>query len=63
MGSFEDKVKGNANSAAGKIKQGVGKATDNDRLRGEGAVQEGKGEAQKAKGKAKEALDRAADRI
>lgn len=63
MGSFEDKAKGTANSAAGKIKQGVGKATDDERLRAEGAVQEGKGEAQKAKGKVKDTLKRATDRL
>lgn len=42
MGSTSDKVKGVANEAVGNIKQGVGKATDNDRMRAEGVVQEKK---------------------
>ena len=36
MSSTEDKVKGNTNEAVGKIKQGVGEATDNERMKGEG---------------------------
>ena len=46
MGSTADKAKGLANEAVGNIKQGVGKATDNDKMRAEGVVQEKKGEAQ-----------------
>ena len=38
MGSVADKIKGNANEAMGKAKQGVGEATGSDRLQGEGAV-------------------------
>ena len=48
MGSTSDKVKGMANEAAGNVKQGVGKATGNDKMRAEGVVQEKKGEAQQA---------------
>jgi uncharacterized protein YjbJ (UPF0337 family) len=55
MGSTADKVKGNANEAIGKAKQGVGKAVGSDRLQGEGAIQEVKGKGQKAVGDAKEA--------
>jgi uncharacterized protein YjbJ (UPF0337 family) len=55
MGSVADKVKGNANEAMGKAKQGVGEAVGSDRLQGEGAVQEVKGKGQKALGDAKEA--------
>jgi hypothetical protein len=40
MGSTTDKIKGYANEAAGKLKQGVGKAVGNDRLRAKGAAQE-----------------------
>jgi uncharacterized protein YjbJ (UPF0337 family) len=43
MSSTTDKAKGYANEAAGKIKQGVGKAVGNDRLEAEGAAQEVKG--------------------
>ncbi|HSZ95739.1 MAG TPA: CsbD family protein [Bradyrhizobium sp.] len=55
MGSVADKVKGNANEAIGKAKQGVGEAVGSDRLQGEGAIQEVKGKGQKAVGDAKEA--------
>lgn len=56
MGSTADKAKGLANEAVGNIKQGVGKATDNDKMRAEGVVQEKKGEAQQAVGKTKDAV-------
>ena len=55
MGSTTDKIKGNANEAIGKAKQGIGEATGSDRLKGEGAVQEIKGKGQKAVGDAKQA--------
>lgn len=61
MGSASDKIKGTANDAMGNVKQAVGKAVGNDRLRAEGAAQELKGEAQKAKGEAKEAIKKAAN--
>jgi len=63
MGSTTDKIKGYANKAAGKVKQGVGKAVGNDRLRAKGAAQEVKGDAQKAVGKAKGAIKSAADKL
>lgn len=56
MSGTKDKVKGLANEAVGNIKQGVGKVTDNDRLRAEGKAQELKGEAQQAVGKVKDAV-------
>ncbi|PYY70295.1 CsbD family protein [Pseudomonas jessenii] len=62
MGSTSDKVKGMANEAAGNVKQGVGKATGNDKLRAEGVMQERKGEAQQAVGKAKDALKKGIDK-
>ena len=55
MGSTADKVKGAANEAIGKAKQGVGEAVGSDRLQGEGVIQEIKGKGQKAVGDAKEA--------
>ena len=63
MGSTTDKIKGYANEAAGKLKQGVGKAVGNDRLRAKGAAQEIKGDAQKSMGKAKGAIKNAADKV
>jgi len=56
MSSTGDKIKGLANEAAGNVKQGVGAATDNERLEAEGVVQETKGEAQQTVGKAKDAV-------
>ena len=64
MGSTTDKIKGTANEAMGKAKQGIGEATGNERLEGEGVMQEVKGKGQKAVGDAKEvakdAMNRAA---
>jgi uncharacterized protein YjbJ (UPF0337 family) len=56
MGELTDKAKGLANEAVGNVKQAIGKATDNERLRAEGEVQERTGEAQNLKGKVKGAL-------
>lgn len=63
MSSTSDKIKGYANEAAGKLKQGVGKAVGNDRLRAKGAAQKMKGEAQRALGQAKGAVKDAADKV
>jgi uncharacterized protein YjbJ (UPF0337 family) len=52
MGELIDKIKGNANEAAGKLKQG----SDNPNVRDEGAGQELKGKGQQLKGKIKGAL-------
>ena len=62
MGSTADKVKGAANEAIGKAKQGIGEATGYDKLQGEGAVQEVKGKGQQALGDAKEATKDAIDK-
>ncbi|ETF06717.1 MULTISPECIES: CsbD family protein [Pseudomonas] len=62
MSSTGDKVKGMANEAVGNVKQGVGKATDNDKMRAEGKVQEKKGEAQQAVGNAKDAVKKGVDK-
>ncbi|MDE2376272.1 CsbD family protein [Bradyrhizobium sp.] len=62
MGSTSDKIKGAANEAIGKARQGVGEATGSDRLKGEGIVQEIKGKGQQAMGDAKDAAKEAIDR-
>ena len=62
MSSTGDKVKGMANEAVGNVKQGVGKATDNDKMRAEGKIQEKKGEAQQAVGNAKDAVKKGVDK-
>ena len=56
MSSTTDKLKGTANQAIGKIKKGVGEATDDPALKGEGALQEAKGDLQKAVGNAKSVI-------
>lgn len=53
MGEFTDKAKGLGNEIAGNVKQAAGKASDNQRLEGEGIAQERKGEGQNLKGKLK----------
>lgn len=63
MGSTTDKIKGVANEAMGNVKQGVGRATGNKKLEGEGVAQEVKGETQQAIGKGKEAAKKAADKV
>ena len=65
MGSTTDKIKGAANEAIGKAKQGLGEATGSDKLKGEGHIQEAKGHGQHAvahaKDAAKEAINKAAE--
>lgn len=57
MSGTSDKIKGMANEAVGNVKQGVGKATGNEKLQVEGKIQENKGEAQQVVGKVKDAVD------
>jgi len=62
MSSTKDKIKGNANEAIGKVKEGVGKATGNPRLEGEGDAQQLKGKAQQVKGDVKDAIKKGVDK-
>ena len=62
MSSTGDKMKGNLNEAAGKAKLGLGEATDNERMKGEGQRQEVKGDAQQVKGEAKDTVKKGVDR-
>ena len=62
MGEFTDKVKGAFNQAVGQAKQDVADSGDyrteqDDKLAGEGAMQELKGDAQELKGKIKGAIN------
>ena len=61
MSATTDKAAGIANQAAGNIKQAVGKAVGDDRLRAEGAGQELRGKIQKTVGDAKTTAKKAAD--
>ena len=62
MGATTDKVKGAANEAIGKAKQGVGEAVGSDKLQGEGVIQEVKGKGQQALGDAKDAVKNVANK-
>lgn len=63
MSSTTDKIKGAANEAVGKAKQGIGDATDNEKMQAEGAAQELKGKAQSTVGDAKGAVKSATDKL
>ncbi|WP_420145143.1 CsbD family protein [Sphingobium sp.] len=56
MGEATDKLKAAGNKAAGSIKEGIGKATDNERLEAEGKAQKAKGTAQDIAGSVKGAV-------
>ncbi len=62
MSSTTDKLKGLANEAAGTVKQGIGKATGNEKLQAEGKAQELKGETQRAVGEVKDGVGNAAQK-
>ncbi|MEE7477853.1 CsbD family protein [Methylobacterium hispanicum] len=62
MSSTTDKLKGLANEAAGNVKQGIGKATGNEKLQAEGKAQEIKGETQRAVGEVKDGVGNAAQK-
>lgn len=57
MSGTTDKIKGMGNEAVGNIKQGIGKVTDNEKLKAEGKAQEIKGEGQQVKGDVKNKVD------
>ncbi len=52
-------IKGTANDAIGSAKSAIGKATGNERLKAEGAVDKVLGKTQKAVGQAKDAARKA----
>ena len=62
MSSTTDKLKGLANEVAGNVKQGIGKATGNEKLQAEGKAQELKGETQRAVGGVKDGVNNAAQK-
>ena len=63
MGSTTDNIKGMANKAAGKLKQGVGKAVGSEKMQAKGKVQEIKGQGQQAIGKTKSAVKDTANKV
>jgi uncharacterized protein YjbJ (UPF0337 family) len=51
----KDQIKGAAKDAAGSMKEGIGKATGNDRMAAEGAAERLEGKVQKGVGAVKDA--------
>ena len=51
----KDQIKGAAKDAAGSIKEGVGKATGNDKMAAQGAAERVEGKVQKGVGSLKDA--------
>jgi uncharacterized protein YjbJ (UPF0337 family) len=61
MAGSQSQAKGKANKAGGKIRQAVGRATGNRKLKARGAVQTAKGTVQDATGRADRKLRGAAN--
>jgi uncharacterized protein YjbJ (UPF0337 family) len=59
----KDQVKGRAEAAKGKIKEAAGKVVGNDRLKGEGQVDQVAGKTQATYGDAKERTKDAIDKL
>lgn len=57
---IEDKVRNAAEDAAGKVKEGVGKLTDNERLEAEGKVDQARAAVKKT---AEDVKDAVADQL
>ncbi|HWD66737.1 MAG TPA: CsbD family protein [Caulobacteraceae bacterium] len=55
----KDTIKGTVQKARGSVKEAVGKAVGNDRLRAKGMADKAAGSARKAVGKAKDAIHKA----
>src|SRR5215204_4714657 len=52
----KDRVKGSATNVGGKVKEGAGKVTGDQKLQGEGKLDQAKGKVQKAVGGIKDAI-------
>jgi uncharacterized protein YjbJ (UPF0337 family) len=63
MSGLGDKIKGKAQEATGAVKEGLGKATDNPDMQGEGMADKAKGQGNQAKGNVKEAADKVGDAV
>ena len=58
-----DKMRGKGEEMIGRVKGAVGVTTDNERLRGEGMIDQAKGEGRQTEGGIKDALDNLGDKI
>ena len=61
--STQKRVEGNADKLSGAVKQGIGAATGNERLRGEGAAQESRGRVKDGAGKVQGFVEGAAEEL
>jgi uncharacterized protein YjbJ (UPF0337 family) len=59
----QDRVEGAGKQAGGKLKETVGKVTDDESTEAEGKRDQLEGEVQEGWGKAKDAVDDAVDRV
>jgi uncharacterized protein YjbJ (UPF0337 family) len=63
MGGTEDRTEGTWDEMKGKVKEGVGDATDDESLEREGKVDQSKGKAEQAVGHLKDAATDAKDAL
>ena len=63
MGSTQDKAEGKKDRFKGKVKEGLGKATDDESLEAEGRKDQSKGSAKEAMGKVKDAAGKAKESV
>ncbi len=61
--SAGDEMKNAAEKLGGKVKEGVGKATDNEKLENEGRLDQAKADAKDALDDAKDAAKKAGDSV
>lgn len=61
--SVGDDIKNAAEKAAGKVKEGVGKVTDNEKLEAEGRADQVKASAKQAGQDVKDAADKAGENV
>jgi uncharacterized protein YjbJ (UPF0337 family) len=54
---FDDKIENSAENMAGKVKEGVGDATDNERLEAEGRLEQREADLKQAGEKVHDAFD------
>jgi len=63
MGGTQDKAEGKIDELKGKVKEGVGDATDDERLEAEGETDQVKGKAKGVKGDVKDAGEKVKEGI
>ena len=59
----EQQIKGQFEQVEGKVKEGLGDATDNNQMENEGRMDQAKGQVREGVGNVREGVDKAADEI